>query len=437
MADFNHDPLYEKPSDAASPPVQDRSLRPTGVLPKNMQTYVIIGIAVVMVGAIAFSGAGTPQRSKDPQAPKPQTAIDPNWARIQEYRNRIDEQARKLADEQAKLEQAKQTFGMAPAAPGSQPLSALQAQYPYQPYQPPPSEPRIPPKPEKNSIELDQEKREYQSLFASNVALSYRKNESATPAEVEQHAGPPSLLTARPASTALAASVAPAVSAESSEPPAQDYSRNAAERMANAPPSLNASSGKRYRLFEGTIIETVLTNRLNGSFSGPVNCLATTDVYSHDRQHVLIPKGSRVLGEAKRNDSFGQQRLAVLFHRIIMPDGYSVDLDQFRGLNQIGETGLRDQVNHHYGQVFGISLAVGAIAGLATVNTNTGFNASGIDTYRQGVATNLSQSSLRILDRYLNVLPTFTIREGHRIKVILSDDLELPAYELHKMPGAL
>ena len=120
-----------------------------------------------------------------------------------------------------------------------------------------------------------------------------------------------------------------------------------------------------------------------------------------------------------------------------MPDGYSVDLDQFHGLNQIGETGLRDQVNHHYGQVFGISLAVGAIAGLATVNTSSGLNASGVDAYRQGVATNLSQSSLRILDRYLNVLPTFTIREGHRIKVILSDDLELPAYELHKMPGAL
>ena len=55
-----------------------------------------------------------------------------------------------------------------------------------------------------------------------------------------------------------------------------------------------------------------------------------------------------------------------------MPDGFSLDLDQFHGLNQIGETGLRDQVNHHYGQVFGISLAVGAIAGLATINTGSG-----------------------------------------------------------------
>ncbi len=109
----------------------------------------------------------------------------------------------------------------------------------------------------------------------------------------------------------------------------------------------------------------------------------------------------------------GQQRLAVFFHRLIMPDGYSVSLDQFTGLNQIGETGLRDKVNHHYAQVFGVSLAIGAIAGLANVNTGYGADSSSMDTYRQGVASSLSQSSLRILDRYLNILPTFTIREGH------------------------
>lgn len=54
--------------------------------------------------------------------------------------------------------------------------------------------------------------------------------------------------------------------------------------------------------------------------------MLTTDVYSHDRQHLLIPQGSRILGEVKPVASFAQQRLAVVFHRIIMPDGYSVSL---------------------------------------------------------------------------------------------------------------
>jgi len=165
--------------------------------------------------------------------------------------------------------------------------------------------------------------------------------------------------------------------------------------------------------------------------------MVTTNVYSHDGQHLLIPQGSRVLGEVKKVDSFGQQRLAVTFHRLIMPDGYSLSLDRLQGLNQIGETGLVDQVNHHYLQIFGVSLAIGSIAGLSQANTRYGVDQSATDAYRQGVATSLSQSSLHILDRYLNVLPTFTIREGYRVKIYLTEDLMVPAYENHQMPSDL
>ena len=139
--------------------------------------------------------------------------------------------------------------------------------------------------------------------------------------------------------------------------------------------------------------------------------------------------------EIENHAAQNQQRLAVAFHRLIMPDGYSASLDQFKGLSQIGETGLRDQVNHHYLQIFGVSLAIGAIAGLSNINTTYGLSESGLDAYRQGVSASLSQSSMRILDKYLNVLPTFTIREGQRIKVVLSDDLMLPAYDRHKIPS--
>jgi type IV secretion system protein VirB10 len=180
-----------------------------------------------------------------------------------------------------------------------------------------------------------------------------------------------------------------------------------------------------------------LTNRLNATFSGPVNCMVTSNVYSHDRQHVLIPQGSRGLGEARRVDHVGQERVAVFFHRIIMPDGYSVRLDQFQGLNQVGETGLKDKVNNHYMKIFGASLALGAIAGFSLYNTNQGFTQSGTDAYRAGVAQSLGQSSTRILDRFLNILPTVTIREGHRVKIYLANDLLLPAYDQHQMPSDL
>ena len=131
----------------------------------------------------------------------------------------------------------------------------------------------------------------------------------------------------------------------------------------------------------------------------------------------------------------GQRRLAVVFHRLIMPDGYSVDLDQFHGLNQVGETGLKDQVNNHYFQIFGASIALGVIAGAAESSVpNVGINASGVDAYRMGVASSVSQSSTRVLDKFLNINPTLTIHEGHRVKIYLTNDLLLPAYENHTIP---
>lgn len=449
------DPTREQ-SPEASPTgggdILDRVKRPSGLLPKNTQTYVVLGITAIMVGAIAFSGGGSPSKVAPAAAAKAQAVIDPSLARIQEYRERIDEQARKLAAEQAQLEQTKQALGF-PAATQANGMGAPAVGNGYPAYMPP-APPVQPQRPEKSAIETEKEKREYQSLFASNIALTYRKgmpssaaDVTTTPAATTTAPTPAYIPWPYPASTVpIAPASAQQVrsdtnSSGTSNPKSVDESgkemsvKDDIQREHHPiDPGLQKADGKTYRIFEGTIIETVLTNRLDGSFNGPVNCQVTTDVYSHDLQHVLIPKGSRILGEVRRSDKFGQQRLAVFFHRVIMPDGYSVSLDQFKGLSQIGETGLRDQVNHHYMEIFGVSIAIGALAGLADVNTGYGLNASSLDAYREGFGASLSQSSLRILDRYLNVLPTFTIREGHRVKVILSDDLMLPAYDRHTIP---
>jgi type IV secretion system protein VirB10 len=168
-----------------------------------------------------------------------------------------------------------------------------------------------------------------------------------------------------------------------------------------------------------------------------VECLVSNEVYSHDRQHLLIPAGTKLLGESRKVESFGQSRLAVSFHRMVMPDGYSASLDHFQGLNQIGDAGLRDQVNNHYLRIFGTSLAIGAIGAVAEAGTAGTLTASGSDLMRQGFAQSTAQSSAQILDRFLNILPTVTIREGHRVKVYLSGDLALPDYANHAMPSNL
>ena len=171
------------------------------------------------------------------------------------------------------------------------------------------------------------------------------------------------------------------------------------------------------------------------SASGTGNAMGglTNAVYSHSRQVVLIPAGARVLGETKPVQAFGETRLAVTFHRLLMPDGRTYRLDEFTGLNQIGDAGLRDRVNQHYLATFGAAAAVGLISGLAQFVGNVGLGGGDGDrtvVIASGVGDATSQATMQVMNRFLNRLPTVTIREGHRVKVYLTSDLELPAYRM-------
>jgi type IV secretion system protein VirB10 len=202
--------------------------------------------------------------------------------------------------------------------------------------------------------------------------------------------------------------------------------------------NIDSAIGQPYLVYEGSILDTVLMNRLDGDAVGPVKVLVSNPLYSHDHQHVIIPEGTVVLGEAKKIGAagFGQQRrMAVVFHRLIMPDGYSVDLDQFQGLDQIGEEGLKDKVNNHYLQIFGTSIALGVVAGASQITQGGGtITTSGSQAFTNGAAGSVSQSATTILDRFIQIPPTITIREGHRVKVYFTQDLLLPAYSNHTIP---
>jgi type IV secretion system protein VirB10 len=180
------------------------------------------------------------------------------------------------------------------------------------------------------------------------------------------------------------------------------------------------------------VLDTVLTNRLDGSVAAPVNCLVTNAIYSHDGQYVLIPAGSRVLGQTEPIQSYGETRLAVAFDRLVLPDGRTYRLDQFMGLNEIGDAGLRDQLNQHYKSTFGASAAVGLISGLAQLLGSGGLSRGSADRtviIAGGVSDATAQATTQTMSRFLNKLPNVTIREGHRVKVYLTNDLDLPAYE--------
>jgi type IV secretion system protein TrbI len=403
--------------------VADKSPKPPGLLPKNVQSWLLVSLAVLMVVIMWLTGGKKPPAAPRSGVPIPavQAPLEVNEAKIVELQNRIQQLQREQAIAANALAHEPQSALSGMQAPNVSSSSAASPQN------------------AEAAIREEREKRKYLSLFASNVALTYRKNPDF-PARFSE-----ANLSGQPASdmaelaTLLHPLQPPTTPAAPAKESAANSERKEEQRSPAAPPASApaAATGKTYLLFEGTILETVLLNRLDGQFSGPVECLLTSDVYSHDRQHLLIPSGTKLLGEARKVESFGQTRLAVFFHRMIMPDGYSATLDRFQGLNQIGDAGLRDQVNNHYLRLFGVSLAIGAIGAVAESGTAGALTASGTDLLRQGFAQSMGQSSAQILDRFLNVLPTITIREGHRVKVYLSGDLALPDYVNHTVASNL
>lgn len=400
----------QEPQPAMSTILDKRQL-PEGVVPKQAQGYVVAGLAILILMAVMFS-KNHPKPTPASTAPaSATTSTEVNQRKIQELEQDL------TADQRQSEQQAQAQKSGIPVSPGTNAAMTAATQtsgVAPAPQFPPPSEPP------RDPIADAEKALAFKARFASNLVSGNDTIPGSASAPVS------------------AAAIGTASENKSAAPFRVPISQQP-DTGARRPPEVNVNSahGQPYVLFEGTTIDTGLVNRLDGEFVGSVKVMVTNPVYSRDRQHVLIPEGTFILGNAQKVSGFGQKRLVVVFHRMIMPDGYNVDLDQFRGLDQAGETGLKDKVNNHYLEIFGASIALGVIAGAAEATTDSGYEENGSSMYRQGMAESLAASGANVLDKFINIPPTITIREGHRIKIYLTQDMLLPAYENHDMPGVM
>jgi type IV secretion system protein VirB10 len=426
----------------ASPPIEPTLRRaafdPKGVLQKNLKTFVYLGAALLVIIAALFSSTGkkTPAQAAGKGQP-PQPMLQDNTD------NNVQELKNQLKAEREKQQQAASATdpALAFATPAQQAAAAAYGPTGVAancvPGQPCPqagygqanygqaSNMQGQPSPEQQQAQLiaaKERERTDDARFASNLVYS------VAPEQPKQQA--PQQTAAQSQRQENSSLVPPHTAGE---PPAAE---SGYKRPMEA--NIDSAVGQPYLVYEGSVLDTVLMNRLDGDAAGPVKVLVSNPLYSHDHQHVIIQEGTVVLGEAKKigGAGFGQQRrMAVVFHRLIMPDGYSVDLDQFHGLDQIGEEGLKDKVNNHYFQIFGASIALGIIAGAGEIEQGGGtISTSGTQAFTTGTAASVSQSANTILDRFMQIPPTITIREGHRVKIYFTQDMLLPAYENHTIP---
>jgi type IV secretory pathway VirB10-like protein len=193
--------------------------------------------------------------------------------------------------------------------------------------------------------------------------------------------------------------------------------------------------GKLYRIFEGSVFEGVVTNHIDGGLSGPILIMLTTDYYSHDHQQLLLPQGTRLIGSVQAVNSSQARKMVVAFHRAICPDGFSVDLDKFAGLDPLGTTGLATKVDNRYFQTFAVAAAIGGLGGLAQIGNNNILDPSA--QIRNGVTSQTSEEGEQILNHFLNRLPIITLKEGSRARVYIGRDILIPSYAEHRVESAM
>ena len=122
-----------------APEIQDRTAKAPGIIPKNAQTWIVVAIASIMILVIAFSSSGAPQVKPQAISTSGPAPVPPNQRQIDQYRAMVDEEARKLAVERQRLDQARNdAVTTAANAQGAIPGQANPYQNPYESHQPQP-----------------------------------------------------------------------------------------------------------------------------------------------------------------------------------------------------------------------------------------------------------------------------------------------------------
>jgi type IV secretion system protein VirB10 len=183
-----------------------------------------------------------------------------------------------------------------------------------------------------------------------------------------------------------------------------------------------------YQVMAGSIIAASLVTGLNSDLPGLVVAQVTENVYdSVTGRTLLIPQGARLIGSYDSVVAFGQSRALLVWRRIVMPDGSSVQIDNLPATDVAGYAGLEDEVDYHTWRLLkGVVLST--LLGVGTELSLGGAESDLVRAIRQSTQQSVNQAGQRITEKNLNIQPTITIRPGWPLRVIVYKDLVLRPY---------
>jgi len=187
----------------------------------------------------------------------------------------------------------------------------------------------------------------------------------------------------------------------------------------------------RWQLMAGTVIPAALVTGIISDLPGQVIAAVTESVYdSATGKALLIPQGTRLLGQYDAQITFGQRRLLLVWTRLVMPDGSSIVLDRTVATDTAGNAGLEDGVDWHWKRLLAgaaLSSLVGVGAELAQPGDASGDGRIVIAS-RQSTQDSVNQVGQEITRRNLDIQPTLTVRPGYPIRAVVEHDLVLRPY---------
>lgn len=195
-----------------------------------------------------------------------------------------------------------------------------------------------------------------------------------------------------------------------------------------------------YELLQGTVIPGILTTGIKSDIPGQVTAVVPHPVYnSLNGAYVLIPAGSRLIGQYAASSAMGQTRVNVAWTRIEFPNGTYIQLSRMPGTAPDGYAGFHDLVNNHTWTIFKNALLLSLIdVGMTVASpTSTSTNTTGVTGNQalqdgeQALAQTFGQAEAQLFQRYINIAPTLTIRPGYAFNVVVTKDLVFPGPYRH------
>ncbi|MER9539815.1 TrbI/VirB10 family protein [Mesorhizobium sp. M0586] len=267
------------------------------------------------------------------------------------------------------------------------------------------------------------EARESQVLF--RIEIRSRQMDAAGNG---QGARPPlEALPARSDAERMRASVAPAEGDQNNQQRKLDFIDQRNTGGIYNPHALQTPASP-YQIMAGSVIAASLITGINSDLPGLVVAQVTENVRdSVTGSILLIPQGSRLIGTYDSVVAFGQRRALLMWQRIVMPDGSSIEIDNLPATDTAGYAGLEDEVDFHTWQLIkGVALAT-----LLGVGTELSFGDNESDlvkAIRESTQQNVSRAGQRITEKNLDIQPTITVRPGWPLRVIVHKDIVLRPY---------